>query len=215
MLVTYVFCFFSRDKLDKVLVDNLVWRNTKVSAHLLAIACLVDCVIVFQASIKEEYELVKTKPHYVLLDFTPLEQVIYRDKSSSYGFYDTPISFCNTFAVAGTELRLTSIFKKRKADIRTHVAQLEHSVNTSYSSSYYSREQLQSQKRLLELYESTVSPYLRRRRNKTNTIAFKKKPKSWKDAAEVRLSAPEMKQLIISFYFRTRWNGLLNDMARR
>eukprot|EP00029_Vermamoeba_vermiformis_P006184 TRINITY_DN2356_c0_g1_i1.p1 TRINITY_DN2356_c0_g1~~TRINITY_DN2356_c0_g1_i1.p1 ORF type:complete len:823 (+),score=195.71 TRINITY_DN2356_c0_g1_i1:366-2471(+) len=46
--------------LNQLLMDNLVWRNTK-------------------ESVTEEYQMVATKPEVVLLDFTPVESAIYEE----------------------------------------------------------------------------------------------------------------------------------------
>eukprot|EP00029_Vermamoeba_vermiformis_P013986 TRINITY_DN896_c0_g2_i1.p1 TRINITY_DN896_c0_g2~~TRINITY_DN896_c0_g2_i1.p1 ORF type:complete len:954 (-),score=215.31 TRINITY_DN896_c0_g2_i1:65-2926(-) len=57
------------ETLDQLLVDNLLWRNTK-------------------ESIKQEYKMVDTKQEVVLLEFTPIEAAIYEDLTLTTNKYN-------------------------------------------------------------------------------------------------------------------------------
>jgi SNF2 family DNA or RNA helicase len=56
--------------LNDIMVNNLVWRNTK-------------------KSVKKEYQMVKTKHKLVLLSFSPTEQAVYDDFTAEKHYYAT------------------------------------------------------------------------------------------------------------------------------
>lgn len=104
-----------------MLVENLLWRNTKVNLRLRK-----DLVVIFlrnfvQASVAEEYKMTDTKYECVLLDFTPIESAIYEDMQTFKSRRPRAKLCCKLDANWGenlTEIRQYFI-QKKTTDINT------------------------------------------------------------------------------------------------